>query len=104
MYVVFILQSSIIELTIMNFLNFIFHFWFMFFIALSIFVPYWGLGWVSLWKYEKRLHANKEVPYVELVPKEYERNFHKRHFFNYRILPWLFFLGLSARAQANSLK
>jgi len=85
------------EANALNFLYFILQFWVMFFIAVSVFLPYWSLGWLAFWKYERRDHKHQGVPYAELFnSKEAKdgRDFHKRHF-ALRVSSWFAFFVLT---------
>jgi len=85
------------EVNVGKFLYFTLQFWVIFFIPVSVFLPYWLLGWLSLWKYERRVQTGKAVPYQKLLTtKEAKdgRDFHKKHF-ALRVKSWLVLFGLT---------
>ena len=82
------IKDVIPKISFLNFWFFLLHFWLMFFIALTVFVPYWILGWFSLYLHEKCIQNEKQTPYSEEEFCSEDRNTQRKHFLEYRIQPW----------------
>jgi len=93
-YIVFGYFNFINNLSHLGWIGFSFQLWIMLFIASSVFVPYWILGWWALIHLEKQRKKKQEIYSQESISTE-AINYHKKHLIKYRTMPWIAFLVIT---------